>query len=138
MNRLLPVACIFALASYCNANEPAEQPVTEQPNYAQLQERIDQLERRIVELESQRKPHRQFAPQATQPPNDHFYRTPTPTSPPIRDPNSTLPSHPTPHQPAQTPHGNAPQNWQRFNFNGQWFYIVPIEGTNPPATFRSP
>lgn len=132
MIQLIVIACLFTFASYCAADEPVEQPVAEQPNYAQLLERIDQLERRIVELERQQNSHRQLAPKSLQLPNSQLYRTPTTPVPP--SPNLTRPPQGTPLQPIQTPQRNVPKSWQRFYFNGQWFYIVPVDSMNPATT----
>ena len=136
MIRPIVVASLFVVTAHCTADEPAAQPVDETPIYTQLQKQIDQLERRVVELERQRDSRPQFAPRSTKLPNSQFYRTPTPPLP--LPPNFTQPPQGPALPPVQPPHNNVPQNWQKFYFNGQWFYIVPIDGKNASTTSNRP
>ncbi|MGB7326664.1 MAG: hypothetical protein WBD31_17440 [Rubripirellula sp.] len=139
MNRLLAIACLLALPGYCIADEPTSKPVAKQPDLSQLLERLGQLERRIAELETRQTPLRPVTPQATTPPNGHLPQSPTQVIPPNPNSYSTQPpTYSTPLTPMQPRQGSAPQGWQRFNFNGQWFYIVPIDGNQASAAFGTP
>ena len=151
MFRLFTICALFAFASYCNgddtprsyanptdsdaANETHTEPPFDEQQPPKLDEAtrkyisehvhklIDKYEARIEQLENElaRRPKPQPAPR---------YATPTPVQPP---PSPYAPSQPTP-APAQLPSPYAqpslstvPDTWQRFNFNGQWFYIIPVE-----------
>ncbi|WP_413432623.1 hypothetical protein [Crateriforma spongiae] len=128
MIRPIVVASLFAISATCAAGEPVAQPVHKKPTCAELQKRIDQLERRILELERQSKYRPQIVPPSTRSLNGQVYHVPAPAIP--RTPDMTQPSQTPSSQPVQPPRGDVPQNWQEFYFNGQWFYIIPIDARN--------
>ena len=110
----------------------------------QLLDRIEKLERRIAALESKqraenpsdspRSPH--YTPAV--PPRSQPYtqpRAPLKTQP-SSPPRSPLPDGyqyphqaPAPNAPVLPPGSKVPDNWQRFEFNGQSFYIVPVQAS---------
>ncbi|TWU42527.1 hypothetical protein [Novipirellula artificiosorum] len=136
-------------------------PVTMQSLLA----RINKLEQRLAELESERAQPRRAAPPLPGPPSMPGARSQRPETPNLEPPNSAYPTPrlapqapqppqsdpryfnatplPVPPQPTPydapnmpTPNGfprpntSVPNSWQRFQFNGQWFYIVPVDQTD--------
>ena len=115
--------------------EPSERLGGGEMAKLKLLKRIDQLEKRVAELESRLaqikptgpvprapSPYRQPAPrdnwpyQPTQPPQPQYYR-PTPVPPPTDV--------------------KPPKHFQRFEFNGQYFYIIPVDQIAPSTTSRT-
>lgn len=92
----------------------ADQPDSseKEPAAQQLLERIEKLEKRVAALEA--KQPRRVAPALPAPQLPKEWRL----QPSPRDdaPSRRLP-----------PDESVPDNWQRFEFNGQDFYIVPID-----------
>jgi hypothetical protein len=94
----------------------------------QLLNRIEALEQRIIQLETAVHP-RQFAPPNST--NGAFYPSPPiapqpgPAYPPHVQPIPPQPQAVPPYQPV--PRTQVPETWQPFKFNGQWFYIVPVD-----------
>lgn len=98
------------------------------PDPAMLIARIEQLEQRIAILERHfaTAQNRQFGRELVSPPTPEFgptYRL-DPTEQPLGNGDAQL-NNPSARQ---TPKAQQiPQDRQRFNFNGQWFYIVPVD-----------
>ena len=114
-------------------------------------QRIEQLERKVAALEAHQAASRYPQPNAPIPPNNHSYPnqlyepSPQRIQPSPRDQSSPrdqlgprVQAGPTPgaspnwYVPPSSrtlPPSSDPQNRQRFNFNGQWFYIIPVEDT---------
>lgn len=129
----------------------------------ELLDRIDALEKRLAKLEESISRRGRPSPTPTpytdpyrqppQPPNSspqpptaapnpyqrNFAPTPTPPTPQYAPIPNSVPSQTWNQQPsrvAPTPKESVPKGWQRFEFNGQSFYIVPIDKANQPAEFR--
>jgi|GEM_PF-5119588 len=136
MIRLLTIALLVSISPYCFGDEPSKQHNSGELDYKTLLKRIDQLEKRIAELENLQVAQPSVATRTPQIPNDNFYQAPIPPNP---GPHATVPpAYGTPQRLAPIPHENVPQGWQLFNFNGQWFYIVPIENAQSASSHRSP
>jgi hypothetical protein len=114
------------------ANAPRADDVTNK----QLLKRIEQLEKRIAALESRpRGPYVPLQPYVPGKPNPQV--TPTPDYPsnypphlPPRAPQHGpyFPSPPKGYtEPPVQPDKRVPDSWQRFEFNGQYFYIIPVD-----------
>ena len=135
-------------------------------NPKQLLARIDALEQRIARLEAtiarQRGPMPVPNPPVSKPdalrpvpnmpvPNLPVPNMPAPGVPPNRYQPYPVPQTPTPPRPntvpppvpryqprpnTPVPQAPAPKGWQRFEFNGQFFYIVPVNQVNQAAGQR--
>ena len=121
--RLLAMLLVALCASPTTADEPDKGGDRKADMIEQLTERIDELEKRIAKLESN--PVAPLAPSPLTPPKTH------------EPPSTAVPPNPAqPYGGATTPSENAPNGWQRFFFNGQWFYIVPV-GEASASTLHS-
>lgn len=98
------------------------EPVDETVTTEQLLRRIEELEKRLLELESR------IAPKSTQSYTVPRAHPPSPFGSPRQQPTPQYSEpQPVPHtQPAPNPH-TMPDNWQRFEFNGDYFYIIPVD-----------
>jgi hypothetical protein len=72
---------------------------------AKLQKQVEDLERRVVQLELNRSLAPQVVPRAPAPPT-------------LIDPPSTV----------LNPEARIPEGWKREEFNGQPYFIVPLDG----------
>lgn len=98
-----------------------------------LSKEFDKYEARISQLEdelarrSKSHPQPQYATPTPVPAPPSPYAPPAKVAAysPYRQPESPYAQSPAA-SPRQTPSTPA-KTWQRFNFNGQWFYIVPVE-----------
>lgn len=136
MMRTLAIAVAFAIATHCHADDAAENQAYTKQDIVKLLSRIKQLERRVATLEERQTPRLHTAPWGNQPPNADPHPSPVQPIPPNPGPNQNPiipPAYGDPLQPIAPSPDNAPQTWQRFNFNGQWFYIIPVEQANANA-----
>ncbi|MCA9139150.1 MAG: hypothetical protein KDB00_20395 [Planctomycetales bacterium] len=92
-------------------------------------------------------PHGVYPPPVTGAPNPYprnyvpVPQTPTPQTPGQQNspiPNAVPPQPWRPQSPPASPGPgeSVPKGWQRFEFNGQSFYIVPVDKVNPPVEYR--
>ena len=139
---------IFVVALFSAADEPTKKPIADEPTNEpaensvtkkQLLQRIEQLEKRLAALESRLPrpagvPATPYAPVSPYrpAPGTRVYPNYTPTQPKYTPVQPTAPASPV-RPPA---YEGAPQNWQRFEFNGQTFYIVPAGQSAPKTTER--
>lgn len=143
----LPV--LFAIMICCHsaaADDPASNPSSANDEIARLLERIERLEKRVQELEGQSR----STPGATEAPQNQPY-VPT-VNPPYYSPNHpyiqnipTRPQQVAPQVPRPLlppsfsppiqhfspvePNETVPKSWQPFNFNGQRYYVIPVNET---------
>ena len=95
---LLPMTAVVA-------DDTTPTKSTSPDEMAKLIDRIDQLEKRIKELERQ----------ASRPPDVTVVPQYVPTSPAV------------PYQPPYQPNKTVPDSWKPFNFNGMQYYIIPVD-----------
>lgn len=105
MVRIFALVAAVLIAPVALADDPGGARQKNKPTRATLLDRIEKLEKRVAELEGE-------TPVPTR------YR---PTPPPTPTPYSGSSRHPAATEQA------VPESWGRFQFNGQWFYIVPTE-----------
>ena len=133
---LFVVACCITQMTFAGENRPTDDEI------AKLTARIEQLEKRIVELERQNagQPSVTLAPQY-QPYHAPQYPTPRPqpyipnTNPtpnynsPYTQPPQYVPQTPpaVPYQPQRVPNEAVPETWKPFDFNGMRYYIIPLD-----------
>ena len=134
----LVVCVLLARPSFGQTTRPSDELAKEN---AELKKRIEKLEAYVAELEA--KVRRARKPTIVTPaprviprlPAPYGYELPAPPfklpSPPIV-PAPRLPEiEPAPEAPNNTlpprPRQSAPDTWKRHEFNGQEFYLVPLE-----------
>jgi len=128
------VLTVLAIADDRPARDAPESPreaASAESHDKVLRKRIAELEKRVAALEARiiaapAYPPAHVAPQAPAP-----YATPVPPTPyqpaPPRDRHSA---------PVPPKNDAVPDTWQRFEFNGQYFYIVPADKIRPQTTRR--
>lgn len=101
-------------------------------------ERIEDLEQRVSQLEAAAKQRTPDAPGS--PPRQHhaprYDPNPTPPSPsypPYGTPHSRPPAPNTSPVPPARPDADVSKTWRPSYFNGQWYYIVPIDEAAGPV-----
>ncbi len=103
----------------------------------ELEKRVAMLEARIAALPAYGLPQGPVAPPATAP-YPHTAPVPAPPARPESRPPYT-PSYPpsSPPYPPSNPlypppreNESVPDTWQRFEFNGQFFYIIPVDASS--------
>lgn len=139
---LLAVFAIPTVADDEIAKSTDVDPIKPQSETDRLRRRITELEKRVAQLEERLK-HLRITP----PPGSTYTPTPQPYAPTPQT-RPAVPWKPAPHPPQQapqvvppvpqqTPQPNrpiiprpqqkVPEGWQRFRFNGQDFYIIPVD-----------
>lgn len=126
------------------ADETSQEKSTSPDEMAKLIDRIDQLEKRIKELERQvsrpqtvtvvpqyqpynAPPNQPYIPNANLPPT---YYQPAPGYQPVPGtPTPYVPQTPpaVPYPPQYQPNKTVPNSWKPFNFNGMQYYIIPVD-----------
>lgn len=114
------------------ADETAPTQTTSPDEIAKLIDQIDQLEKRVKELERQisrpqtvtvvpqyqphsAPPNQPYIPNTNSPPT-HYQPTPAPYTPQM-----------TPGVPYHPRNQSVPDSWKPFNFNGMQYYIIPVD-----------
>ncbi len=118
-------------------DQPTSKPATEvvseddSPSKAELLRRIEQLEKRLAEIEA-KQPQ---TPQALPP-----RPTPDPSTPKFRrkpSPRDAVPYNPQPNlgvpTPIDPPARTAPPHWKKFRFNGEDYYYIPVKDVPHPV-----
>ncbi len=120
---VLLLALLQMQATFADETTPTKS--TSPDDIAKLIDRIDQLEKRIKELERQAS-----RPQTvTVVPQYPAYYQQAPSSPTPYVPQ-TIPASPyqaSPYQPPYQPNRTVPDSWKPFNFNGMQYYIIPVD-----------
>jgi hypothetical protein len=136
------IATFATTVSWLQSSEPSAAKPSLAESVEQLTERVLKLESQIDELKRQPAignsytPGNSYAPGSRYTPRSNDPVPPTPPqSAPYYGPDRTAP-------PAiQTPPPAVPETWQRFEFNGQTFYIVPVDqlpGPRSPSNSTDP
>jgi hypothetical protein len=133
MRFALTVCSLIFVAAFASfADELTSQPERADVTKEQLLQRVEQLEKRIASLEARL--GRPYAP-------PKYLAQPQPIQPAPKVPQWT-PAPPTPQpwriMPPMQPDGNVPRSWQRFEFNGQYFYIIPVDEFGRNSTRSTP
>jgi hypothetical protein len=109
----------------------ADEPTTlSEPTVKELLAKIEKLERRIIELESAQQPIAVYQYGASQTPailspvQGHRYYRPYPDS-------KELPPT-TKFRPIVPPTETVPRSWRRHEFNGHFYYTIPLGNSNSP------
>lgn len=123
---VLLTACSLPLFADEPPSKPALSESTEQPQFSPTEQkllaRIQQLEERIAALEARPRAQRRESPNA-QPPR-------------LRQRVQPIPRDRAPARPPSNE--NVPDSWQRLEFNGQTFYIIPADDLGQNARQRAP
>ena len=133
---LLLIVTVHSVADDADAKLSDGDPVEQQ-----LLQRIANLEQRIARLEASLNQPQYAPPSLTNPaplPSRPIPPQTQRTFPPYAQqvvPQTTQPRSPVPTY-APVPRPQAPESWQRFEFNGQSFYIVPIDQADPRISGR--
>jgi hypothetical protein len=128
------IAVLFVSAVAAAAEGPSAPPVDENALNRNLLERIARLERRVAELEA--KLARAYTP-GPQPYAPGELQRDAPTAP---NDASRLPYEPTHSAPRHgdakppTPSDRVPDNWRRYEFNGHYYYLIPVGSWEPGTT----
>jgi hypothetical protein len=133
MRLTLAVIFVMMFFSVPTVAEDANAPRTdEDTSNQQLLERIEELEKRVAALES-RLASPYAPPQPYRPGKPYPHVTPAPSYPPYSPPRAPQHSPYSPNpprgyiEPKVQPDERVPDSWQRFEFNGQYFYIIPVD-----------
>ncbi|TWT56624.1 hypothetical protein [Allorhodopirellula solitaria] len=143
MRCTLAVVCFLLVSTYGLGQDANNRPSSDTPGIADLHARLEMLEKRVKELESDANVGRQSEGQESQPKKSNVQRdwTYTPTNPVGRPTrmrsvywfppqiwsSASLGQKPLPSPP---PRGDVPDNWQEINYFGRWYYLVPPDETN--------
>lgn len=125
LSGLLLVGSLFVYAAAADREEVHADGVSTE----QLLRRIARLEQRVAALEGSSRPipPQPYAqPYAPTRPNRSM-----PTLPPNNRPNFQMPRA---NPPASQPPQPLPKGWQRFEFNGSYFYIIPVDDVAKTTT----
>ncbi|WP_166829684.1 hypothetical protein [Thalassoroseus pseudoceratinae] len=112
-----PLDALFGPQPVQPSSKPATKPVSKDEDVpkAELLRRIEQLERRLAEVEAKQ----------SQPPK-HTSPTPDPAPYSVK-PQST----PLLQNPVAPPKRSVPPNWKKFHFNGEDYYYIPVKDVSP-------
>ena len=102
---------------YTVADEPRDARIDETASNEQLFRRLGELEQRIAVLESRILGY---------PVSPKVYPAPYHAAPPVPPRGPVLRAPDAAASPAQDDR-RVPESWQRFEFNGQYFYIIPVD-----------
>jgi hypothetical protein len=133
MIRAVALIVLIACGHPLSADDSAPDSQDKTRDIAELLKRVKDLEQRVAQLEASAKQTTPIAPvpQSPQYPTPKYYPhvAPVPPSPytPNGNPYSQPPAPNATHVPPVAPGSNVPKTWQPFHFNGQWYYIVPID-----------
>ena len=105
------------------ADPPGDEPA---PTLEQLKERLEKLEDRVGALEAERP--RRFAPVPAPGPRLR------PRPPRQGDMQPVPPGYAPPRQ--QPSEERVPESWRRFEFNGQDYYIIPVDDVSSDAAAK--
>lgn len=101
-------------------------PESDGPSKAELLRRIEQLEKRLAEIEARQSESPRVTPPhgIPAPGNPKFRREPSP---------HTFPQNPRPNLnvPVEPPTKTVPPNWKKFHFNGEDYYYIPVKDVTP-------
>jgi hypothetical protein len=133
---LAAIGLLFVSVIIATADEPRVPPVEDSALNRYLLERIAQLERRVAELEAKLARPYTPAPQTYAPGQPH---RDVPSAPYDASRLPYGPTFPTPRNGEAIPHtpsGRVPDNWRRYEFNGQYVYLIPAGNWQPGTTQR--
>ena len=125
MRAMIPMlaVCLLTLPAAAQTTKPSADLQRENQ---ELRAYVDKLEARIAELEAKLKAQTKPAPRAQAAPfkpAPYGYQLP---APPFHVPPPSVPA-PTPNLRMPAPGERIPDSWQRHQFNGQEFYLVPLK-----------
>ena len=133
MIRAVALIALIACGHPLSADDSARDSQNKTKDIAQLLKRVKDLEQRVAQLEASAKQTTPIAPVPQSPqswtPKYYPHVAPVPAQPytPNGKPYSQPPAPNATPVPPAAPESNVPKTWQPFHFNGQWYYIIPID-----------
>lgn len=121
-----PLDSLFESTPNQSTAKPATKPVSEDDGVskAELLRRIEQLEKRLAEMEAKQSRTPQVLPPTVNPDQHKFYGPPS--QPPQVVPQPPRRNHAVP-PPIGPPSEAVSPNWKKFHFNGEDYYYIPVK-----------